>query len=122
MENSNRIIKFRAWDKVKKLMLNNVSTGTITIWDNNKNAESKDCVFMQYTGLKDKNGKELFEGDCLGGVFEGCCIEWCNKCKSFQCFIKGYGCMACQGDVHWYELINEDFEIIGNIYENNLNP
>ena len=52
---SMREIKFRAWNGEK--MLHKVSTGTVCIWgDNGELSESKDCVFMQYTGLKDKNG------------------------------------------------------------------
>ena len=60
-----REIKFRAWDKVNRLMLNNVSTGTITIFDNGKKADYKDCIFQQYTGLKDRNGKEIYDRDIL---------------------------------------------------------
>jgi len=60
-----REIRFNAWDKKNKRMLHNVSTGTITIWDNEKKAESKDCIFLQYFGLKDSVGVKVFEGDIL---------------------------------------------------------
>lgn len=82
--------------------------------------DSKEYILMQSTGLKDKNGKLIYEGDILGGSYGNLYIHYCDNCKQFQLKANDYGCMACEGDIHWCELVEDEneLEVIGNIYEN----
>jgi uncharacterized phage protein (TIGR01671 family) len=116
-----RSIKFRAWIVKDKEWLNDfsVSTDGEIVNESNWMMDPEKVILMQSTGLTDKNGKDIFEGDVLGGFFENGFIKWCDKCKALQYSASGF-CFACEGDVHWYELVEDEgtLEVIGNVYEN----
>jgi len=124
-----REIKFRAWhgDHMKMELPEKQLSQDIDYWDGVKGSvlgiinsylkQGSDRIFMQYTGLKDKNGKEIYEGDLIrlcnnkNGVFEVIFVNsyqggWNLKEKTAIDTVS-------LGARHPSEL-----EVIGNIYEN----
>lgn len=115
----NREIKFRAWDKENEEMYDvamiDVETGEVAYTDHptgyNADALLEQVELMQYTGLKDKNGKEIYEGDVIKA-----------ESRLWQADFKD-GCFVGVDfkNVAWDELVNIGYgetEVIGNIYEN----
>lgn len=75
-----------------------------------------DTVVMQFTGLIDKNGKEIYEGDIV--AYDGNCVarvEWERGGFLFK-FVDG---IEHPSPNFWHEPTDEPItEVIGNIYEN----
>ena len=127
----NREIKFRVWDKYKKQMypissidydifsqeINIIAVGhkngMCTSYNKNHNSEKCDITaleLMQYTGLKDKNGKEIYEKDI---------VKYETMIGKIM-FFNGSFILSDFEETEEWELgiINEELEVIGNIYEN----
>ena len=143
----NREIKFRGWDKYDKKMIYDLCQ-VDSFWHyysysddtglhfgktgpNGVGEDFENKYIMQYTGLKDKNGKEIYEGDVLKQVKkssrEGCESSSYDK-NNFEVVFK-YGSFWLQrpysDSVYIRDFPNIDefvgfecFEVIGNIYEN----
>lgn len=125
----NREIKFRAWDKQYHTM----SAVTLMMFDTNEidclanNGEPKQMEhfkIMQFTGLHDKNGKEIYEGDIVR-------ISQCDGYDITDSEVKfsqgGFIVEADFGDydqttIGWaIEQLQGDYdniEVIGNIHQN----
>lgn len=111
-----REIKFRAWDDAIIHIMPQMA-GPFMIKDSVLASYANiNAPLMQYTGLKDKNGVEIYEGDIVLLPDQG---EY-----SFKAQVKWGDYEWYMDDVHFREVYNfadidsTELEVIGNIYEN----
>ena len=128
------LMRFRVWHKEDKVMLSNhlgfmiTDTGQLLIEsmlgdeETMEKVELENYIVMQYTGLKDKEGVEIYEGDILevekneDGTYKGTING-----KTFFDRFQGYSSkIKVEGmhDINTLRYWNNRVRIIGNIYEN----
>lgn len=115
-----REIKFRVWDTKRKKMYYDVicefypNGGLKVIQFNLEKKIQREIVkkeVMQYTGLKDKNGKDIYKGDIITWGGSNHIIKFENGCFTHNS--KDYGQNPMYKNGNW-----AFGEVIGNIYEN----
>ena len=121
--------KFRVWNKEQNRFHHSFScditaSGTLVISQGIEGkkyiVDDDDYVVQQCTGLKDKNGKLIYEGDIVADVNTGCVatIEYLPYTYSLMVHIRRMDDYITIEDICFTEAEGTPFEVIGNIYEN----
>lgn len=126
-----RHFKFRIWDNLKKQWCSNQAIWRLRTDIQGKGEIQAPAIYwgqdpsgltiQQFTGLKDKKGNEIYEGDIIESFddfYDGCVSEkfkviwWEEECRF---------CFQIRGDTdggHLWSEINKDCYVMGNILEN----
>lgn len=126
-----RDIKFRAWDKIKKQM----SDVRVIDWLNKMvdlpypdierewdiNSNENEVVLMQYTGLKDNNEKEIYEGDIVKAVSFAKWVGLIKYLPEKSAFVLwNIEKQPYRDDYVFLSQFEDGFEVLGNIYDNKI--
>ena len=117
-------IEFRAWNKEKKIMVYENEDSSDDYWDGvcmsdvdmvNTRLNNNKYVWLQFTGLKDKNKIKIYRGDIIK-------INSCKYVVEFEdykwIYKKPFGFMCCAHyDIEFGDK-KYSVEVIGNIYKN----
>ncbi|NIB80977.1 YopX family protein [Streptococcus pseudopneumoniae] len=123
--------KFRVWDSVEKKFVEHffiTDNGLICNMEKPTSdskllipIEKSELILMQSTGLKDKNGKEIFDGDILeiqdeGEVLGNAKLTWDNEQAVFM-----IEAISVDDIAPFHEILSDEsysYRVVGNVYEN----
>ncbi len=133
----NRVLKFRAWDKIRREMVNvkridlfhkKVGLG----WNEYDGVTWRDYTeveLMQFTGLRDKNGREIFEGDILK-IYREDIYDNSTEIEKIGKVVFRDGAFFLEPALEegWFYILSSEleywdnegyeYEIVGNVFEN----
>jgi uncharacterized phage protein (TIGR01671 family) len=117
-----REIKFRAWDTESKVMWDwdEMQEWWEDVGYHDNMLRGNHYVPMQYTEIKDKNGKEIYEGDILSIDVAGVITKKCKVIYEngmFEVYWRSWD--SPREELHNFtQFCNTEIEVLGNIFEN----